>query len=134
MEAWGAPYLTCAFTWYKTMRTQPGFKMNGGSYTRSNTEPCLLGRPSGKALERKSKKVRQVIHEEVAEPQAIEEPLSVHSKKPEEFYRRVKELYAGYQILELFSRTPRRGFRVLGNEIDGDDIRVALEKIAKKRL
>jgi N6-adenosine-specific RNA methylase IME4 len=185
-SAWGSPYMTCAFAWYKTMKTCPGFKMNGGSYTRSNTEVCLLGRPKGKALERSSAAIRQVIHEDGGEeacascggdgftleipcmvepvegqhigrkhagattilpcgpcggsgflrtsfPSAIEEPLSRHSRKPDEFYRRVKKLYAGRKVLELFSREPRRGFTVLGNEIDGTDIRESLERLASKR-
>jgi N6-adenosine-specific RNA methylase IME4 len=166
MKAWGAPYKTCAFTWYKTMRTQPGFKMGGGSYTRSNNEVCLLGRPKGKAMARSSRAVRQVIHEEVEPchicqgdgrvflplrvyelcencggsgfevtpfPSDIQAHIGAHSQKPDEFYRRVQQLYAGRNILELFSRTARPGIRALGNEIDGTDIRVALQELATKR-
>lgn len=56
--------------------------------------------------------------------------LSKHSQKPEELQDRLDIMFPGESIvkLELFGRRPRKGWEVLGNDIDGLDIREALEK------
>lgn len=112
--AWGFEYKTLAFDWLK-ITGNGTFRMGLGNWTRANSEPCLLftrGTPK-----RKSKRVRQVIAEvgqlELFPP--IVEPLTVHSAKPFEAYRRIEALLDG-PYLELFARVQYPGWDVWGNE------------------
>lgn len=123
-KAWNLVYKTVAFTWVKTNRvagqrwTRADDAANWftgmGYWTRANSELCLLftrGRPH-----RISKSVRQVV---VA-------PVGRHSQKPDEVQRRIEQLVAG-PYLEVFARRQLPGWDVIGNEIDGRDIREVLE-------
>lgn len=94
-----------------------------GYWTRANSEPCLLatrGKPK-----RLDKGVSQIICS----------PRSAHSQKPDEMYDRIERLVEG-PYLELFHRSrngmfpPRDNWTFLGNEVDGKDIRDALEELA----
>jgi N6-adenosine-specific RNA methylase IME4 len=103
IEAWGFRYKTAAFLWAK--RSKHGREHMGmGYWTRANTEPCLLatrGRPR-----RKSMSVRQLI----------QEPVLMHSQKPEAAAIRIEQLVDG-PYLELFARRRRDGWTVWGNEV-----------------
>ena len=101
----GFTYKTVAFTWVK--KTKHGKDhMGTGYYTRANPEMCLLA-TKGKPLQRKSKSVRQLMVS----------PLREHSRKPDEIYDRIEELFDG-PYLEIFARTRRSGWAALGNEVD----------------
>jgi len=101
----GFTYKTVAFTWVK--KTKHGKDhMGTGYYTRANPEMCLLA-TKGKPLQRKSKSVRQLMVS----------PLREHSRKPDEIYDRIEELFDG-PYLEVFARTRRSGWAALGNEVD----------------
>lgn len=54
-----------------------------------------------------------------------------HSEKPLEIMREIEKV-SPEPRLELFCRSPQPGWSVLGNEVDGQDIRVALECAAGK--
>ena len=100
----GFKYKTVAFTWVK--ETKNGKEhMGTGYYTRANPEMCLLA-TKGKPLPRKSKSVRQLMVSEVRE----------HSRKPDETYARIEELFDG-PYLEIFARTHRSGWAAIGNEV-----------------
>lgn len=76
-----------------------------GFTTRKNAEDCLLfktGRP---------KRMSRSIHE------IIIAPLREHSRKPEESFLRISAYGEGPRA-EIFSRQPRAGWDVFGNEAD----------------
>ena len=115
MEAWGFRYSTVAFTWAKLraahdplqMRVLPtlesDFHVGLGLTTRKNAEFVLLGRKGSPRRLRKD--IRELI---VA-------PRREHSRKPDEFFDRVRA-YAAGPYLELFSRQQRPGWDSWGNE------------------
>ena len=101
----GFTYKTVAFTWVK--ETKHGKEhMGTGYYTRANPEMCLLA-TKGKPPARKSKSVRQLLVSKVRE----------HSRKPDEVYERIEELFDG-PYLEIFARQRRDGWFAIGNEVD----------------
>lgn len=103
IDAWGFTYKTVGFYWVKTSKDGTRYPISTGYYTRANPETCLLatrGRPK-----RLSCSVRKLI---VA-------PRREHSRKPDEAYERIEQLFGG-PYLELFSRLPREGWEQHGNE------------------
>ena len=119
LNSWGFKYITAPFVWNKTY-SHGGPYCGLGFYTRSGSELVLLGK-KGKGLPRKSSSVRQVITDVVVKP---------HSSKPKVIYDRINELFgADIKKLELFARPGAPSdWHCLGNEIDGMDIRDALEE------
>lgn len=115
MKAWGFRYKTCAFSWIKMNKKKDTPFVGMGYYTRANNEICLLG-VKGKPLERKSRKVQQVVMSQIRE----------HSRKPDEVRNRIVELFGDLPRVELFCRHPEDGWDSIGNEIDGRDIREVL--------
>lgn len=124
--AWGFKYVTTAFVWAKLNKNWQGnpldsvdamnraFKPGMGYYTRANAEIVMLFR-RGKGLPRCSKGVRQLIVS----------PIQEHSRKPDETYRRIEDLYGSETSkIELFARRPYPGWVTLGNAING----LSLEK------
>lgn len=49
-------------------------------------------------------------------PSVYREPRGKHSAKPAFFYEMIEAAYPGLPKIELFSRTPREGWRVWGNQ------------------
>lgn len=80
-------------------------RMNGGNYTRANTEDMLIA-TRGKGLERLSASVKQVIYS----------PLGEHSQKPAEARFRLEQLYGDVPRIELFSRCGAPGWDHWGNQ------------------
>ena len=113
--AWGFEYKTCAFCWLKRTPNGNSWHVGMGYWTRANSEPCLLFTRG--APKRKSKGVRQLIadvgQQELFPP--IVEPLTIHSAKPFEAYRRIEALLDG-PYLELFARNAWPGWDCWGNE------------------
>lgn len=97
--AWGLRLGTRnVFVWYK------GPRIGMGYYSRKQCEVCHLlvrGRPK-----RKSKAVRQFI----------ESPRREHSRKPDEQYGRIEELFDGPYI-EFFARQRWPGWDAWGDEV-----------------
>jgi len=118
IEAWGFRYVTGGFVWVKV--TSTGKQAIGmGHYTRANTEPCLLairGR-----MKVASRSVRQVIFA----------PRQQHSRKPEESYARIEQLYPDARKAELFARAERSGWDAFGDEIDGRPLSESLLRIER---
>jgi N6-adenosine-specific RNA methylase IME4 len=101
---WGFKFKTVAFTWAKT-KTDGGFHIGLGYWTRGNPEQCLLftrGTPR-----RKSASIRQLITA----------PRREHSRKPDEQYERITSLVVG-PYLEMFARQQWPGWDSWGNETD----------------
>jgi N6-adenosine-specific RNA methylase IME4 len=111
IDAWGFKYSTRAFTWLKTKRAWDGytplaeadFPVGLGLTVRHQTELVLLARRGN--CRRQRKDVRELILA----------PRREHSRKPDEFYRRVERYCAG-PYLDLFSRESRSGWSAWGHE------------------
>jgi len=60
----------------------------------------------------------------------VDSPIQQHSKKPEEVRRRIEQLL-GDEVsrVELFARQKYDGWVCLGDEIDGLDIRDAIQMV-----
>ena len=103
MTAWGFQFKTAGH-WSK--KTKHGKQAFGTGYVlRCAGEPFLIG-TMGEPWT--SRSVRSVI----------EGPIREHSRKPEESFAAAEKLCGDVDRLELFSRQPRTGWDVFGNEVD----------------
>ena len=113
IKALGFRYSSIAFTWVKLnpkeadslFMMEDSFHMGQGYTTRKNTEICLLAK-RGKP-KRIAKNIRELIITARRE----------HSRKPDEFYHRVKRYSAG-TFLDMFAREKREGFVTWGSEVN----------------
>jgi N6-adenosine-specific RNA methylase IME4 len=117
ISAWGFEYSTCGFVWVKGKKCfdnkQSSFMpsdnledfMGCGSWTRANTELCLIAK-RGK-IKRLSKSVRQIIYS----------PVKKHSQKPDEARDRIVQLVGDLPRIELFARQKTEGWDVWGDEV-----------------
>lgn len=117
-RSWGfTHYSGAAFTWAKRTPTDRAWHFGAGYWSRKNTESCLLfTRGTVKRLARNV-------------PELVIAPRSRHSEKPEEVASRIERLVGG-PYCELFARQVRNGWTCLGNEIDGLDLRAAIQRLA----
>jgi len=116
IEAWGFKYKTVAFNWIKENKrainkslfsdTPLDDFLGLGSWTRSNSELCLLG-VKGKP-KKQSSSVRQLVVT----------PIENHSKKPDCIRDMIVELCGDLPRLELFARNKTEGWDVFGNEVE----------------
>lgn len=120
MNSWGFAYKTCGFVWVKRNKKSDSFFTGLGFWTRSNAEICLIGTRGHP--HRVSKAVKQVCDARIME----------HSKKPDEIRERIVDLCGNVPRIELFGRKEVEGWEVIGNEIDGRDIREALQEVIGK--
>lgn len=120
-EAWGFKYKTIAFQWIKLNKKGNGEFFGLGRWTRGNTEPCLLftrGKP---------KRISASVF------QLIKQPLTKHSEKPKEAKDKIIQLVGDLPRLEMFARKKENdGWYVVGDEIDGQDIRKTIENMIKQ--
>lgn len=108
IDAWGFSFRTVAFVWVKRTRVSGALAWGMGSWTRANTEPCLLatrGRP---------KRVSASVH------QVVEAPLARHSEKPAEVRERIVQLAGDVPRIELFARQGTPGWDAWGNDIGAE--------------
>jgi N6-adenosine-specific RNA methylase IME4 len=114
MKAWGWTYATTAFVWDKQVGTT-------GYYTRPECEFVLVGKRGKIPRPYLQAKLRQLVSVKKGK----------HSVKPEEVQDRIEEMFSDpkFNKLELFARRHRPGWKCLGNELDGLDIRDALVKL-----
>jgi len=110
IESWGFVYKTIAFVWIKRNRTGNGYFFGLGRWTRGNAEPCLLatiGKP-------------RRIHNNIS--QLIFDPITKHSRKPEEVNYKIVELLGDIPRIELFARRKINGWDAIGYDFDRMDI------------
>ncbi|WP_420023720.1 MT-A70 family methyltransferase [Cereibacter azotoformans] len=101
LEAWGFTFRTAGH-WVK--RGQSGKLAFGTGYVlRCAGEPFLIG---ARGQPRTTRKVRSVV----------EGPRREHSRKPDEAFAAAEALMPEARRIELFSRQPRPGWTVWGNE------------------
>jgi N6-adenosine-specific RNA methylase IME4 len=113
ISAWGFKYSTRCFTWAKVKRSWDGytplaeddFHIGLGLTVRHQTEIVLLARHGN--CRRQRKDIRELILA----------PRREHSRKPDEFYRRV-EAYCTGPYLDIFARERRTGWDAYGDEVD----------------
>ena len=125
IKAWGFTYKTIGFQWIKENKSGDGYFMGMGSWTRANSEPCLIA-TKGEAFP-------IVLNEEASAPcliatkgkpqrinagvrQLIFSPLRAHSQKPDEVRDRIVELLGDLPRVELFARSAAEGWDCWGNE------------------
>jgi len=106
-EAWGFPRVLQEVVWEKTTAGGEDLRMGMGRWLRSCHETCLVGFRDRRPPPRD----RGVLD-------VIRAPRGRHSAKPKEFYRLVERVADG-PYLELFARTPRRGWVQHGLELGG---------------
>jgi len=117
IKHWDFEYKTIAFNWIKRNKKSNGWFWGMGSWTRSNSEICLLatiGNP---------KKISSSVHS------IIDTPIEEHSKKPNEARKRIVELCGDLSRIELFARKGNRllikdetfeGWDIWGDEVESD--------------
>lgn len=115
MTAWGWTFATVAFVWDKQSPIT-------GYYTMSQCEFVLVG---------KRGKVPRPYHQS-GQRQFLSIKKGKHSVKPEEIQDRIDKMWSDpkFSKLELFARRNRPGWTCLGNELDGLDIRDALDSLS----
>lgn len=103
MRAWGFNY--CSEVIWKKL-TKTGKRHFGmGRVLRQEHEICIIGR-RGKP-QPASHSVRSIIEASVRR----------HSEKPEEMYELIEQLTGGGPYCELFARTHRSGWMMIGDEL-----------------
>ena len=98
---WGFKYKTVAFTWNK----KRGFM---GKWTVKQCEICLLA----------TKGTAHKLLKSFKEKSYLEENKTEHSKKPNEFRKRIERMFGDVPKLEMFARTRAEGWDAWGNETD----------------
>lgn len=115
LDAWGYKYKTTIY-WYKQSN-----KLGMGFWLRGAVEECWLATRG---------KVKAFRH---PKPNFVSTPIGEHSHKPEEVRTLIEGCTSGMKdrrMLELFATQRADGWTSLGYEIDGKDIRVALEALS----
>ena len=98
---WGFKYKTVAFTWNK----KRGFM---GKWTVKQCEICLLA----------TKGTAHKLLKSFKEKSYLEENKTEHSKKPNEFRKRIERMFGDVPKLEMFARTRAEGWDAWGNEVE----------------
>ena len=62
----------------------------------------------------------------------VDSPVEAHSKKPDIVRERIVELMGDISRVELFARKQYDGWVCLGDEIDGKDIREAIDEVKNR--
>ena len=123
LRCWGFTYKTLGFCWVKRCRKQTDKWFWGlGFWTRANPEICLI------ATRGNPKRMSKAVH------CIVDTPVERHSKKPDEVRRRIERLMGDVPRAELFAREVHPGWVCVGNEIDGMDIRDAIEQLKGKEV
>lgn len=105
IESWGFKYKTVGFTWVKKNKKAPSWFFGMGSWTRANSELCLL------ATKGKPKRVSASVHS------VVDTPIEGHSKKPDLVRERIVELCGDIPRIELFARQESEGWDIWGDEV-----------------
>lgn len=100
MDAWGFEYRTC-MAWVKD-------KIGMGYYVRNKHELLLIARRGALPVPLPSARPSSVV----------EAPRNAHSAKPHEFYDLIEQMYPDHPKVELFCRTPRKGWTAWGNQAE----------------
>ena len=105
IKAWGFEYSTAGFVWVKKNKVSDTPFVGCGSWTRANSELCLLATKG------------TVTRIDAGISQVIESPIEEHSKKPAITRELITRLVGELPRIELFSREAVDGWDCWGNEI-----------------
>lgn len=122
IRAWGFTPKTLGFLWVKTNAKAGTPFWGGGSWTRANSEFCLLATRGD--VRRISKGVHQLIEtwDETVEDNVLRAPhpgKKEHSAKPAIVRDRIVELMGNLPRIELFARDRVAGWDAWGNQVPG---------------
>jgi N6-adenosine-specific RNA methylase IME4/ParB-like chromosome segregation protein Spo0J len=98
IKAWGFQYRTC-FVWVKD-------KIGMGWHARNQHELLLVAKRGNIPPPPAESRVGSVIHA----------PRAEHSAKPAKFYELIERMYPDLAKIELFCRSPRKGWAAWGNQ------------------
>ena len=101
----GFKYKTCGFTWVKRNKVADTWFFGLGSWTRANSEICLIA--TKVRVSRISNKVSQIIDTHIED----------HSKKPAIVRDKIVELVGNMPRIELFARQKIQGWDCWENEV-----------------
>ena len=102
IKSWGFEYYSIGFIWIKTNSKSGTVFWGMGNYTRSNSEPCLIG------IKGKPKRISASVHS------VIHHPRSKHSTKPDIIRDKIVELMGDVPKIELFARQEVDGWSNFG--------------------
>ena len=105
MSVWGFKYSTAGFVWVKRNKKSDTPFFGCGSWTRANSELCLIGTKGS------------VLRLDASVSQVIESVIDEHSKKPAETRDRIIRLVGDLPKIELFSRQDVEGWDRWGEAI-----------------
>ena len=105
IEAWGFEYSTAGFVWVKKNKIADTPFFGNGSWTRANSELCLIATKGS------------VLRLDASISQIIESPIEEHSKKPAVTRELITKLVGELPRIELFSRQTADGWDCWGNEV-----------------
>lgn len=105
IEAWGFKYSTGGFVWIKKNKISDSWFFGNGSWTRANTELCLIATKGN--ITRLDAGISQIIDERITD----------HSKKPGCVRGKIEQLVGKLSRIELFARESTNGWYHWGNEI-----------------
>jgi N6-adenosine-specific RNA methylase IME4 len=108
MEAWGFSYRSM-IVWVKLNPNGEGLSLGMGQWTRLQNENLLIA----------SRGDFPCPAPAARPPSVLMAPRREHSRKPDEVYRLIEEMYPhpGLPRIELFARNARPGWAAWGNEI-----------------
>ena len=126
MKAWGFTYKT-NLVWYKVRKDGGPDGRGVGFYFRNVTEILLFGTRGGIRTGPAGRRQVNLLATQKRE----------HSRKPDEFYDLIRACSPG-PYLEMFARTPQRGWVQWGNEVEQtvDDLHdpVLARQVARRNL
>jgi len=105
IESWGFKYKTVGFVWVKKNKNIDTPFIGCGSWTRANSELCLIATKGN------------ITRLDASISQIIESPIDEHSKKPAITRGLITRLVGELPRIELFSRQAIEGWDSWGNEI-----------------
>ena len=112
IKRWGFKYKTIGFNWIKTnSKNHETLFWGGGSYSRANSEICLMG------VKGKPKRVAANIHSVVVSPHPGKKKED-HSRKPNEVRDRIVRLAGDVPRIEIFAREVFDGWDCFGDHED----------------
>jgi N6-adenosine-specific RNA methylase IME4 len=118
MHAWEFVYKT-AWVWGKLTKRPPRrFAMGTGRIFRAATEVCLIGK-RGSPIIRVHDRLNISLSKRLA-----------HSSKPGKLQDDLQAMVRGPR-LELFARRKRKGWRCVGLECNGEDVRKSIRRLTK---
>ncbi|MFA6695046.1 MAG: MT-A70 family methyltransferase [Sphaerochaeta sp.] len=119
IQAWGYKYVTTLY-WIKMQKNAPEkVKMGMGFNVRSAVEECWICKKG------------KVPALRIQKPNVIFAPIGKHSAKPDEAYQFFEPAISRLDLepkADIFARISRDGWVPFGNEIDGLDIRSAMQR------